>query len=897
MEDGQALAVPGADEEVGEPFQRRLSRFRKTDDTTGAERSGGTVTPDRWQQIKAVLDDALEREEAERTAFLETACQGDDELRREVESLLASEAEIGDFIETPVFRIRGEAEPLPAGQRIGAYRIVREIGRGGMGSVYLAERADEEFDQQVAIKVVRRGMDTEEIVRRFRSERQILAHLDHPNIAKLFDGGTTEDGRPYFVMEHVLGQPIDEYCDERKLPVRDRLELFRRVCSAVHFAHQNLIVHRDLKPGNILVTADGTPKLLDFGIAKLLDPDQDLFALTRADVRPMTPEYASPEQVRGEAITTVSDVYSLGVLLYVLLSGHSPYRPATRDPQSLAREICETDPPRPSSVIRQVRDIRRSDGTALALTPESVSLVREGEARLLRRCLTGDLDNIVLMAMSKDPKRRYASVDQLSNDIGRHLEGWPVVARKDTLGYRARKFVSRHKAGVTFAALFLLLIVGFSVAVTVLWQRAIREQQRAIREQQRATAVSGFLEDLFTVSNPNESQGETITAREMLDKGVKTIDQSLTDQLELRADLKETMGRVYRKLGLYSQARPLLEEALSLHRQELGTDHLRVASTLHNLANVLRHQGDKATAEAFIREALRIQRSHGAMQNLDYASGLTNLGTLLKARGEFNEAEKRLEEGLAIKRKLPDVDPADIAGSLNNLGSFHQTRGNYAKAEQFFRESLEMRRKIAKGRLDTEVATSLNNLASLLQDKGDFTEAERRYRDALDMRRKILDDQHPSVARSLSNLGLVLHLRGNSAEAEKYLREALLIADKNPEVTAFERAVYLRHLASVLVALGKPAEGEDRAQEALALFRDDDPDSWRVPDTESVLGGCLAAQGRFEEAEPLLIQSYAVLAKDSGEGAKQVPVALKRIIDLYTAWGKPEQAAAYRSKS
>ncbi|PYQ60428.1 MAG: serine/threonine protein kinase, partial [Acidobacteria bacterium] len=267
------------------------------------------MTPERWNQIKVILESALEREGSERAGFINAACQDDDELRREVESLAASETEIGDFIETPVFHIRlDDVEPLAEGQRIGAWRIVREIGRGGMGAVYLAERADQEFEQRVAIKVVRRGMDTDEIVRRFRAERQILAHLDHPNIAKLFDGGTTDDGRPYFVMEYVDGRPIDQFCAERKLSVRERLELFRQACSAIHFAHQNLIVHRDLKPGNILVTADGAPKLLDFGIAKLLDPTQEPFALTRLDLRPMTPEYASPEQVRGEPITTASDV-------------------------------------------------------------------------------------------------------------------------------------------------------------------------------------------------------------------------------------------------------------------------------------------------------------------------------------------------------------------------------------------------------------------------------------------------------------------------------------------------------------------------------------------------------------------------------------------------------------
>jgi eukaryotic-like serine/threonine-protein kinase len=846
------------------------------------------VTPDRWQQIKAVLNDALEREEALRTAFLEAACQGDGELRREVESLLSSEAEIGDFIETPIFRIHGETEPLAVGQRVGAYRIVRELGRGGMGSVYLAERADEEFEQRVALKVVRRGMDTDEIVRRFRSERQILAHLDHPNIAKLFDGGTTEDGRPYFVMEHVEGQPIDQYCDERKLSVRERLELFRRVCSAVHLAHQNLIVHRDLKPGNILVTADGVPKLLDFGIAKLLDPGQEAFALTRVGVRPMTPEYASPEQVRGETITTASDVYSLGVLLYVLLTGHPPYRPVRRDPQSLAKAICETDPPRPSSIIRQVGEGRRPDGTSVELTPESVSRVREGEARLLRRHLAGDLDNIVLMAMSKDPKRRYASVDQLSNDIERHLEGWPVVARKDTLGYRARKFVGRHKAGVTLAALFLLLIVGSGVAVTILWQRAVREQERA-------KAVSTFLEDIFTVSNPDESRGETITAREILDEGAKKIDQSLADQPGVRADLKEIIGRVYRNLGFAKQAKPLLEEALRLRREEFGDDDLRVVSPLQNLANVLRELNKNDDAEPLIREALDIQRSHGATQNIDYASGLTNLGALLVAREELDEAEALYQESLAIKRTLPDADPADIARSLNNLGKLRQTRGDFAEAERLFKESLEIRRTLAEGQPDTELATSFNNLGSLLQDKGDLAGAESYYIKALEMRRKLLGERNPKVARSLSNLGLLRQLRGDAVGAEKSFREALSIADEQLEADHTDRAVYLRNLASVLVTLKKPAEGEALARESLKIFRADDPDFWRVPDTESVLGSCLAAQGRFEEAEPLLTGSYPLLAKDSGDGAKQAPEALKRIVDLYAAWGKPERAAAYRS--
>jgi serine/threonine protein kinase/tetratricopeptide (TPR) repeat protein len=847
------------------------------------------VTSERWQKVKTVLEDVLELAMEKRAAFLDAACQGEPEVRREVESLLASETEIGDFIETPVFRIRPEEEAsLSAGRRIGVYRVVREIGRGGMGSVYLAERADEEFERRVAIKVIRRGMDTEEIVRRFRSERQILAHLDHENIAKLLDGGTTEDGRPYFVMEHVEGRPIDQECDARKLPVRRRLELFRQVCSAVHFAHQNLVVHRDLKPGNILVTAAGVPKLLDFGIAKLLDADQPA-ALTRIDLRPMTPEYASPEQVRGEPITTASDVYSLGVLLYNLLTGHPPYRQSTRDPLSLVQAICEENPVRPSSVIGRVEEVKKTDGSTATLTPESVSELRNGEPRALRSQLAGDLDNIVLKAMSKEPQRRYASADQLSDDIGRHLEGLPVVARKDTLGYRTAKFVGRHKVGVSLAAAVLLLIVGFSVTVTFLWRRAEREKTRA-------ETVAAFLEDVFSVSNPSESRGETVTARELLDTGAKKIDNSLQGQPTLQADLMETMGRVYRKVGLFDAARPLLERALRLHRETLGNDDLLVAQDLHNLASLLHELRKDADSESLIREALGIQRRHGETKNIDYAKGLTNLGALLEDQGKLDEAEALYKESLAIKQTLPGVGEEDIATSLNDLGKLRETRGDYAAAESYYGESLKIRQKLAKGKPDPEVATSLNNLAALLEDQGDLAGAEALHRQALEMRRRLFGNRNYKVASSLSNLAHVFQTEGRAAAAEPLYREAVSIAEETLGKDHFSRGVMLRNLASVLIMEGKASEGEARAREALAIFRAKTPDSWRVADAESVLGGCLAAQRRFAEAEPLLTASYPILAKDPGDGAKHAPEALKRIVDLYTAWGKPEKAAEYQGR-
>jgi serine/threonine-protein kinase len=838
------------------------------------------VTPERWNEVKKVLEEALDRPAAERAAFLTSTCGEDDDLHREVESLLASEDELGDFIETPIFQIHAErAQPLVQGQILGAYRILREIGHGGMGSVYLAERADDEFRKTVALKVIRRGMDTDEIVRRFRSERQILANLDHPNIARLLDGGTTDDGRPYFVMERVEGQPIDRYCDAHGLSVQDRLELFRTVCGAVHFAHQNLVVHRDLKPGNILVTADGTPKLLDFGIAKLLGPGQPEGAFTSLGLRPMTPEYASPEQVSGGPITTASDVYSLGVLLYLLLSGRSPYGPAAGDPESLARAICEVDPAKPSSVVGRALTTERRGGAAEPTSPD---------ARTLRRRLAGDLDNIVSMALRKEPARRYASVEQLSADLQRHLDGLPVIARRDTLGYLTAKFVGRHKLGVTAAAAILLLIVGSGITVLFLFRKAVREQERAER-------VASFLEDLFAIPNPNQSRGETITAREVLDRGTTQIAEGLEDEPQIRADLLDTMGRVYRNLGLYEPARKLLSEALQIRREVLGSDHLLVAVSLQNLALIHRDLGNDRAAEPLLRQALDLQKRQGATRTPDYAKGLNDMAAILEAKGQYAAAEALYRESLALKRTLLGERHEDVARGLNNLAHLLHSQGRYDEAEPLYRQALALRTELF-GRDHPEVATTLNNLASLLEDRGDAAGAEKLYREILDLRRKIFGPRHPKVARSLSNLAFVLQVQGRHPEAEALYREALSIADERLDA-GLDRAVYLRNLASALLPQGRPAEAEPLARKALRIFQEStSAPAWRVADARSVLGACLAEMGRYQEAEPLLVSSYSTLKKDPGDGAKYAPDALQRVVTLYTAWGNPARADVYRSQ-
>jgi serine/threonine-protein kinase len=811
------------------------------------------VTAERWGLVKSVLDGALEKVPGERTAFVAAACGEDSELRAEVESLLAFEEGSAGFIEEPLFGRFTGGPGLEEGQRVGPYRVVREIGRGGMGAVYLAVRADEEFDQRVALKLVGTG-SAAEIVRRFRAERQILAHLDPPKIAKLLDGGTAEDGRPYFVMEYVEGRPIDEVAGS--LPLRERLALFREVCAAVHFAHQNLVVHRDLKPANVLVTAEGVPKLLDFGIAKLLDPEGTDPGLSELGLRPMTLKYASPEQVGGTPVTTASDVYALGVLLHVLLTGRSPYSVAADDRQALERAITQGETTRPSQAVERREDARR---------------------------LTGDLDTIVLRAMDLKPERRYASAEQLAADVQRYLEGLPVLARKDTAGYRMGKFVRRHKLAVAAAAALLLLILGFSVTVTLLLKKAELERDRA-------NAFSRFLADLFEKADPRQSRGEPITAREILDRGQRQIAEEFQAAPESRASLMETMGRVYRSLGLFQPARSLLEESLRIRRKTLGNDHLDVASNLLNLALVLQETGKRTEAEPLIKEALEIYRRQGETATRDYAAGLNNLGGLLEERGEYAGAEALYSEALSLKQSFPGGDE-EVARAYNNLGELSYKRGDNTAAELYLRKALAIRRKLLGGEPHPDVATSLNNLASLLEAKGERAEAEKLYREVLAMRRKLFDGHNPKVAASLSNLAFVLLAEGRPAEAEPFAREALAITPPDHP----NRAVFLRHLAAALVGQGKGREAELTAREALSIFQAVKRGPlWRKPDAESVLGSCLVTEGRFAEAEPLLLGSYSILKADP-EGARYAPAALQRIVDLYIAWGRLDRAIAWRA--
>ncbi|HEX2250310.1 MAG TPA: protein kinase [Gemmatimonadales bacterium] len=632
---------------------------------------------ERWQEVESLLDAALDLEPDRRAAFLNAACDSDPALRAEVERLLRSCERAEGLLPKPAAEACASllasftADEVPTESRIGPYRIVREAGRGGMGTVYVAERADDQYRKRVALKLVRRGLDDTHLVRRFLEERQILASLDHPHIAQLLDGGVMPGGLPWYAMEYVDGLPMDRYCDEHRLSVERRLRLFLDVCEAVQYAHRNLVVHRDLKPSNILVTADGEVKLLDFGIAKLLaQSDAPGEALTRTGFRAMTPEYASPEQVRGDAISTASDVYSLGIVLYELLTGQRPYRLGGRAPHEIERAILGEQPERPSTVAG-----RGGADTAMlrGMTPD----------RLCRR-LRGDLDTIVLTAMRKEPDRRYATAEQLAADIRRHLDGLPVAARRDTWRYRAGKFVGRHPAGVASAAAFALLLSGASVVTMV-------QSARTAHERDKAEQISTFLVDLLRAPDPYRGRGGAITVRELLDSAVARIDRELIGQPELRAELLSVMGRSYWGLGLPSRSRAILESAITLRQRTRG-DAFELLQDQATAGRIAFEESDYAAAESLGRASLATGRRLFGERHPSLTPALLNLTFTLRNLGRDSEADSLLLEAVAIQRTQPRDSIGSLATTLAAFASSRWARADWVGADTLYREALALRR-------------------------------------------------------------------------------------------------------------------------------------------------------------------------------------------------------------
>lgn len=710
------------------------------------------MTPTKWQRVQDIVTAALDLPEPERAGFLDATCGSNLELRQQIEDLIRSYEEAGSFLEESVaasaFEALGAAAPTE-GERIGPYQITAVIGHGGMGSVYCAKRMDDQFRQQVAIKVLRAGFGASpDMLARFRAERQILASLTHANIARLLDGGITASGLPYLVMEYIEGTTIDVYSENRNLSIRERLGLFRQVCAAVQYAHQNLIVHRDIKPANVMVTREGTPKLLDFGIAKLLRPNAlgQTVAATRPAERLMTPEYASPEQIRGDAVTTATDIYGLGVLLYEMLTGKRPFRAEKLTPANLERVICESSPERPSNV---------------AARPGSVVLEK----------ISGDLDNIVLKAMHKDPARRYASAAELSEDAGRYLQGFPVSARTDSWGYRTSKFMLRHKLASAAAALFAVTTTALSAGLAI-------QAQRARQEAQTANQVSDFLVDVFEYSRPDRTQGRNSYARDLVDQGAqRATGKELAGQPAVQARLLDMLGTTYRELGVLDHAETLLTQAYRIRSRLFGPGSKEAAETLQTLGEIASDRGELGRAGEDFDQVLRIYTRTMGRVNEKTAEVIDDIGELKRLHGDFKGAEQSYLETIAIATRVRGPEDDQALNAKNDLEAVLADEGDYTRAESLAREVLATEIRIM-GSSNPSLGLTLDNLGYVLAHEARYNEAQAAFQRALELQRRVDGNEHPAVALDLEYAGWMARELGDYDAAQELGEESVAMAAK-----------------------------------------------------------------------------------------------------------------------
>ncbi|MCB1033339.1 MAG: tetratricopeptide repeat protein [Acidobacteria bacterium] len=833
------------------------------------------MSKERLRRSRELLSQALDLDPALRQAFLETACAEDPELQAEVAGLLEVDETSQERWDVPVFRLlENEREAEGAGgfgegrgeapSRIGPYEILRELGRGGRGVVYLAVRADGEFRRQVAVKLLRQGLESEELLRRFRAERQILAGLRHPHIAVLFDGGTTEDQRPYLVLEYVDGRPLKAFCEEQGLSFRDRLELFFKVCGAVQYAHQHLVIHRDLKPGNILVDGGGEPKLLDFGIAKLLDQQPPEAPSTATGLRPMTPQYASPEQLRGEPVTTATDVYALGLVLYELLTGLRPFE--LRGPLDFEgqREICEKEPPRPSTLVRR------------RLTKEEESKA----AQQLAARLSGDLDTILLTALAKDPARRYATVDQLAEDLRRHLAGLPIRARRATWSYRLGKLIRRRTAAVVGVVLLILSSVAFLVSHEL-------QSRRVLEASARAEQASRVLAEMVLLSSDQSREARVRIPLEVLDRGMEAL-QALSEPTKLRSDLLAVLGWGYLRHQDIERGAPLIREAYQLRRQLFGEEDWRVVDSLLDLAALEGELGRPQKAEALYRRALAIRSRHPGEGHPGVDSLENALAAALYDQGRFEEAVPLYRNALADRVRELGEDHFDVAAIRNNLALALLAVGRSEEAEDLLRRALEV--SLASLReSDGQVLATKVNLARALGENGDLDAAEDLLREVLGIHRQL--DRRLAVASTDQHLARILLAKGDIQEALRTSREALDLQEQLRGQEDFRTASAATTVAEVLLAQGHPSEAEALLRRSLPPLRPQGSgEPWQTWAARSVLGACRLALGDEKGAEVLLGEGLAHLEESIGEDAVETRNARRRLAELRRRQGRTGEA-------
>jgi serine/threonine-protein kinase len=890
--------------------------------------------PERWAEVRALFEELVDLPPGERRGRL--AGLADRDLAERVARLLAADSEAGRFLETPAVAVAGglfdgfaeSADEAPPPGRIGPYRVLGRLGRGGMGEVLLAERADGLFDQRVAIKLLRHGMASDEVLSRFSRERRILARLEHPHIARLLDGGATEDGRPYFVMELVEGQPITEYCRSRSLTVEERLQLLQDGCDAVAAAHRNLVVHRDLKPSNVLVTKDGEVKLLDFGIAKLLGPDDtgEAAAETRTEHRLLTPAYAAPEQILGEPVTTATDVWALGALGYELVTGTLPQKREGRSAAALAAQAAEDVTERPSARVA------REPLEALPFASPT-----EADRRRLERRLRGDLDNILLAALRREPERRYASVTALSGDLRRHREGQPVKARADTFGYRFSKFVRRNRVGVAAAVLVLASLVG-GLAVAA-WQakRAEAHAKSAAAAARRAEAVKEFLIGLFEVADPEQASGGSVTASELLDQAGKRLQTELSSEPDVQADLLEAVARIDKGMGRLATADDLAKRSLQIRERILPAGDAAIGRSLATLGSVKLYSGKLDEAEKELARALAILEATDGPDSLstararsDYAQvyfwkgqadkaheiesrvwgtyrkvlgddnpqtamHLRNLGVLLDELDRVDEAEKAYRDSQAILIRQLGPDHVNLGYSYVNLAGLLSGRRNRpAEAEELYKKTLEIRRK-QLGPKHQAVGQALQLTALFYLYQSRLEESEATYLEALELFRGI-DPKHFEIGKCNNGLALIASRRGDYAKAEKKLEEVEahfreVLGEKHPFVWQVRG-----NRASQIALQGRLAEAEAIESEVAAKLEElNGKGSTEAVDARARLAETFRRQGRWSEALPIHREALAAILKMEGEASAWTAILRWQVAADLLASGRSEDRAEARA--
>ena len=797
------------------------------------QRSSGEAPA--WELVEDVLDQLLDLPQAERPDRLFTLCAGNTALQREVESLLAAESERPLTLEGFLGATETGRGSLAPGDDLGPYEILELLGEGGMGRVYRARRRD--VDKIVAIKLLKAQVSSSEALERFERERHVLARLEHPNIAPLLDAGVSDQGAPYLVMELIEGRRIDVWCNDQRLDLRQRVRLLLDVCAAVDYAHQALVVHRDLKPSNVLVSERGTAKLLDFGVAKPLEHwSENDDALTRTDHRLMTPSYAAPEQVLGEAIGTATDVYLLGSLLYELLTGRRALDLSSSSLATLAEDVRTREPALPSRAVLEVAQL-----------PQGL-----GPRRSVARALRGDLDSILLRALAKRPQDRYSSVAALTADLERFLDDLPVRAREGTLPYRARKFAARHRWPLAAAALAVFALGGLAARENEL-------RQRAEDEARKATAVGEFLRDMLTAADPDESRGDEVTVIETLDAAADRLARRASQEPNpVDASLRRTVGRTYRKLGRLDEAEPLLERALADHRALYGRSHPESVESLSELRSLHLDRGeDLLLTEAMAREVLDLRRTGAADGPEDIAEALVSLAKVLTDLERFEESEQALTRAIELLRSRDgdaDVELDEtLSTALNNLGSMLAEAGELERALEIHRRNLEVRRSLY-GEHHRRVATTLNNIGFVFTMQRRYEEAAETFEQTLAVREEVLGADHAEVGLTLFNL-----------------------AEVNRRLGAFERGVeQARRAVDVL----ENATGDQALWYALAL---------------NSLGGNLSELGDYQGATTALEEAYEVLTRLLGPGHTRVHRILERLALVAEKHGQPRQAARWRA--